>query len=168
MRFPLQASSRSAQYTRRVSDEPYEFLVERLIMALAAQLGATEPADLAPEAVDALSDLNRSETDLIFGHAGHLAHYDRPPHVDTLMELLTAIQRREAAAGAPILPGDEVRLVGELPASLADYNADALRETAFIVRYVGDDETIDIQPHRTDDYFIETVPVTAVKLTHNQ
>ena len=137
-------------------------------MALAAQLGATEPAALTPEAADALSDLSRSETDLIFGHAGHLAHYDQPTHVDTLMQLLTAIQRREAAAGAPILPGDEVRLVGELPSSLADYDADALRETVFIVRYIGDDGTIDIQPHWTDDYVIETVPVTAVKLTHNQ
>lgn len=153
---------------RHVSDETYGFLVERLIMALAAQLGATEPAALAPEAADALSDLNRSETDLIFGHAGHLAHYDFPPHVDTLMQLLTANQREEAAADAPLLPGDEVRLVGDLPASLANYDEPLLRETVFIVRYVGDDGTIDIQPHWTHDYVIETVPATAVKLTPGQ
>jgi len=57
-----------------------------------------------------------------------------------------------------------VRLVGEPPASLtAEYDATWLRETVFVVRYVGDDATIDVQPNLTEDYLIKTVPMAIVK-----
>jgi hypothetical protein len=56
-------------------------------------------------------------------------------------------------------PGDEVRLVGELLASLAGYDATWLRDTTFVVRYVGDDETIEVQPVVSENYVIESVPI---------
>jgi hypothetical protein len=72
-------------------------------------------------------------------------------------------QRGEAAPDASIVAGDEVRLVGQLPAGLAGYDPDWLRQAVFVVRYVGDDDTIDVQPDLTEDYLIETVPVGIVQ-----
>jgi hypothetical protein len=55
--------------------------------------------------------------------------------------------------------------VGEPPASLAAYDPTWLRETVFIVRYVGDDATVDVQPELIEDYTIETVPIAIVRPT---
>ena len=146
-----------------MDDDEAEPVVERLIEALAAQVAASP--GLAPGAVEALSDLSRSDRRWIFGVAGHLVHYgvDTEP-LEELIKLITDIQRGAARPDAPILPGDEVRLVGDLPANLADYDAKWLRETVFVVRFVGGDGTIDVQPLLTDDYVIETVPTASVEL----
>jgi hypothetical protein len=61
--------------------------------------------------------------------------------------------------------GDTARLVGELPHNLEAYDPTWLRETVFIVRYVGDDATVDVQPELMDDYVIETVPIALVRST---
>jgi hypothetical protein len=141
-----------------------EMIVDRLIEALAAEVDTSEQPALTPGAVEALTELSRDEANLIFGQAGHLVHYgtDTQP-LETLIRLISDIQRGEAAADATIIPGDQVRLVGELPASLAEYNRTILRETVFVVRYVGDDATVDIQPELTVDYLIETVPIANVE-----
>ncbi len=36
-------------------------------------------------------------------------------------------------------------------------------EVTYVVRYVGEDATVDVQPELTMDYGIETVPVAALK-----
>jgi hypothetical protein len=143
--------------------EPAESVLDRLLLALAAQVGVCEQPALAPDAVEALSVLKRAEVNLIFGAAGHLVHYggDNKPMED-LIRLISDIQRGEAAGGAVFLPGDEVRLAGELPAHLAEYNARWLRETVFVVRYVADDGTVDVQPELTEDYVIEAVPTATL------
>jgi len=147
-----------------VTHEATEQIIERLIRALAAQLCTSVPPALTPGAVEALTGLSRAEANLIFSHAGHLVHYDADTEpVEILLQLISDIQRRDAAADAAIMPGDEVRLVGEPPASLAGYDATSLRETVFVVRYVGDDATIDVQPDLTEDYLIETVSIANVK-----
>ncbi|WP_329111163.1 hypothetical protein OG792_08695 [Micromonospora sp. NBC_01699] len=149
--------------------EAADSVVDRLIEALAAQLGASGHSALAPGAVEALTELSRAEASLIFSHAGHLVHYDTDTEpLEILIQMISNIQRGEAAAGAAILPGDEVRLAGELPASLAGYDADRLRETVFFVRYVGDDATVDVQPDLTEDYVIAAVPIDIVKPARTQ
>jgi hypothetical protein len=82
--------------------------------------------------------------------------------------LISDIQRGEAAADAAILPGDKVRLAGELPVNLADYDAAWLRETVFVVRHVVDGATVDVQPDLTEDYVIEAVPIAIVKPARTQ
>lgn len=61
-----------------------------------------------------------------------------------------------------------MRLAGELPASLTDDDAAWLRETVFVVRYVGDDATIDVQPDLTEDYVIKAVPIAIMKPAKTQ
>jgi len=76
-------------------------VLERLILALAAQLGASARPALTPGAVEALAGLSRAEAKLIFSHAGHLVHYgaDTEP-LENLIQLIADIQRGEAAADA--------------------------------------------------------------------
>ncbi|ADU11479.1 hypothetical protein ML5_6035 [Micromonospora sp. L5] len=62
-----------------------------------------------------------------------------------------------------VKPGDEVRLVGEVPESLADYDETWLRETTFVVRYVGRNAMVDLQPDLIEDYVIATVPAASVQ-----
>jgi hypothetical protein len=110
-------------------------------------------------------DLSRTEAKLIFGQAGHLVHYGADTEaLEDLIRLITAVQRDEAPADAALRPGDEVRLVGELPESLAEYDETSLRETAFVVRYVSRTPTVEVQTKLTEDYMIETVPATALRL----
>ncbi len=152
-----------------MTDEGVDSVLARLIEALAAQVDASEHSALAPGAVEALTGLSRSEAGLIFGHAGHLVHYgtDTEP-IETLIQLISDIQRHEAERDAAILPGDRVRLAGELPTSVTDHGATRPRETVFTVRYVGDDATIDVQPDLTEDYTITSVPIATVQPARTQ
>jgi hypothetical protein len=155
-------------YPRRVTDERVaENVIDRLLLALAAQLDTSEDLALTAGAVEAFADLSRAEVYSIFGHAGHLVHYgeDTGP-LETLMHLISAVQRGEASGDAAVIVGDEVRLVGELPQILARYNETWLRETVFVVRYVDGDATVDVQPDLRADYVIETVPAANVKPLH--
>jgi hypothetical protein len=147
-----------------VTDEATESVLDRLIEALAAQIDTSAHPALTPRAVEALTGLSRAEANLIFSHAGHLVHYgaDTEP-LEILIQLISDIQRGEAAADAAIVPGDEVRIVGEPAGSLAQYDATWLRETVFVVRYVGDDATVDVQPDLVEDFLIEAVPTAIVK-----
>jgi hypothetical protein len=152
-------------YPRRVTDEQTaENVIDRLLLALAAQLDRSGGPALTAGAVEALADLSRAEADLIFGQAGHLVHYgaDTEP-LETLIHLISAVQRGEASGDAAVRPGDEVRLVGELPESLAEYDETWLRETVFVVRYVGRDATVDVQSDLTEDYMIATVSAAIVE-----
>ncbi|GAA1401152.1 hypothetical protein ACFQZ4_51395 [Catellatospora coxensis] len=145
-------------------EETAERVIDRLLLALAAQLDTSGGPALAAGAVEALADLSRAEVDLIFGQAGHLVHYGAgTAPLETLIHLITAVQRGETSGDSPVRPGDEVRLVGELPESLAGYDETRLRETVFVVRYVGKDATVDVQSDLTEDYVIVTVPTTIVK-----
>jgi hypothetical protein len=103
-------------------EQTAENVIDRLLRALAAQLDTSADPALAAGAVEALADLSRAETELIFGQAGHLIHYGygvgHEPLV-TLINVITAVQRSGTPEDAPVRPGDEVRLVGELPESLA-------------------------------------------------
>lgn len=141
-----------------------ENVIDRLLLALSAQLAASEDPALAAGAVEALAELSRAEVSLIFGQAGHLVHYgaDTEP-LEALIRMISALQRDEASSAAVVRAGDEVHLVGELPESLAEYDETLLREIIFVVRYVGKDETVDVQPHLNEDYVIETVSVANVK-----
>ncbi|MFK4245989.1 hypothetical protein ACI2KV_24205 [Micromonospora chokoriensis] len=57
-----------------------------------------------------------------------------------------------------------------MPESLADYDEMWLRETTFVVRYVGRTRTtmVDVQPDLTEDYVIATVPVDRVEPTRRE
>lgn len=141
-----------------------EKVIDRLLLALAAQLDTSRDPALAAGSVEALADLSRAEVDVIFGQAGLLVHYgvDTEP-LETLIQLISAVQRGEALEDAAVRPGDEVRLVGVLPDSLAGYDETWLRETVFVVRYVGRDATVDVQSDLTEDYMIATVPAAGVE-----
>ncbi|MFY1620929.1 hypothetical protein [Micromonospora sp. WMMD736] len=144
--------------------ETARIVIDRLLLALAAQLDTSQDPDLAAGTVEALADLGRAEADLIFGQAGHLVHYgtDTKP-LETLIHLISAVQSLEASGDAAVRPGDEVRLVGELPEGLAGYDETWLRETVFVVRYVGRDATVDVQSDLAEDYVIATVSVAGVE-----
>jgi len=149
-----------------VTDEQIaENVIDRLLLALAAQLNSSRGAALAARAVEALADLSRAETELIFGQAGLLVHYgaDIEPLV-TLINRISAIQRDETPEDAALRPGDEVRLVGELPENLAGYDETWLRRTVFIVRYVSRTLTVDIQSDLAEDYMIATAPTAIIEL----
>ena len=141
-----------------------ENVIDRLLLALAAQLNSSRGAALAARAVEALADLSRAETELIFGQAGLLVHYgaDIEPLV-TLINRISAIQRDETPEDAALRPGDEVRLVGELPENLAGYDETWLRRTVFVVRYVSGAPTVDVQSDLAEDYMIATVPTAIVE-----
>ncbi|MEU8220140.1 hypothetical protein AB0C47_30720 [Micromonospora taraxaci] len=145
-------------------EETTELVIDRLLLALAAQLDTSGNPALAAGAAEALADLSRSQAHVIFGQAGHLVHYgaDNEP-LKTLMHAITAIQRDEAPADAAVKPGDEVRLVSEVSESLADYDETWLRETTFVVRYVGRTGMVDVQPDLAEDYLIATVPAACVE-----
>jgi hypothetical protein len=152
-------------YPRWVADEETtEKVIDRLLLALAAQLDASRDPILASGAVEALADLSRAETDWIFGQAGLLVHYGADTEaLETLIHVISAVQRSEAPADAAVRPGDEVRLVGALPESLAGYDEAWLRDTVFVVRYVGRDATVDVQSDLAEDYVIATVPAAMVE-----
>ena len=140
-----------------------EQVIDRLLLALAAQVAASEDPILAAGTIEALADLGRAEADLIFGEAGHLVHYGGGTEaLAALLRLISAIQRGEVGGDAAVRPGDEVHLVGELPERFASWDETLLRECVFVVRYVGADGTVDVQPELIQDYFIETVPIANV------
>jgi hypothetical protein len=146
-------------------DETAETVVACLIEALAMQLDRSGVPALELGAVAALTGLSRAEANLIFSCAGHLVHYGdtEAEPVGILIQLISNIQRGEIPPDAVLVPGDEVRLDGELPADLAaKYDPAWLRETVFVVRYVSDDSTVDVQPDLREDYVIETVPAAIV------
>lgn len=145
--------------------EEHAGLVARLILALGAQIDAGTAPGLASQARDALAGLSRFEIREFFGHAGHLVHYDEPPGVERLSELVAESIRDANAARDGLQPGDRVRLDGPLPPDLRGASEDWLRATAFTVRFVADDRTVDIQPDFREDYVILTVPASAVTAT---
>ena len=140
-----------------------ERFVERILLSLAAQVATAGPAGIAPEALDALSDLTRYEARTFFGVAGHLVHYDGVPGLASLAQMVEEAQRAEATRRDGLLPGDRVRLVGELQADFANHDEEWLRQMVFTIRYVGDDETVDIQPDFQEGYIIETVAVSHLR-----
>jgi hypothetical protein len=146
-------------------EDAAERVIDRLLLALAAQqhTESKEPS-LSAQAVEALAELSRDEAALIFGQAGHLVHYgvDTEPLV-SLIDMISAVQRGEVPANAALKPGDAVRIVGDLPENLSKYDERILRRTVFVVRFVGRDATVDVQPDLTEDYVIETVPAAIVE-----
>ncbi|MGC4864739.1 hypothetical protein ACLQ3B_04795 [Micromonospora sp. DT53] len=53
--------------------------------------------------------------------------------------------------------------MGEVPESLADYDEMWLRETRFVVHYVGRNAMVDVQPDLAEDYVIAMVPAASVE-----
>lgn len=135
--------------------EAAEGVIKRLILALAAQIDAPAGSALLPGAAAAFAGLSRAEAGLLFGHAGHLVHYGAGTEpLELLMRLICEVQRGEALTDARFRAGDVVRLAGD---------AAWLRDTTFVIRYVGDDATADVQPELIDDYVLQTVPVAILR-----
>jgi hypothetical protein len=165
LRAPADAGSGGWSYPREVTDvDTAENVIDRLLLALAAQLRPSEDPVLAAGAVEALAGLSRAQTERLFGQAGHLVHYGAETEaLETLIHAISAIQRAETPADAVIKPGDEVRLVGQLPESLAEYDETWLRETVFLVRYVGRGPMVDVQSELSEDYMIATLSAANVE-----
>jgi hypothetical protein len=146
-----------------IDDDVRDQVLDRLIEALAAQVDAGESRSLAPGAVAALADLSRAEVRLIFGAAGHRVHYEGAEPIARLIELMSDGQRATADVDAVMRPGDEVHVVPELLPVEARSGVSWQEEVVYVVRYVGDDQTVDVQPELTTEYLIETVPAVAVR-----
>jgi hypothetical protein len=146
-----------------IDDDVQERVLDRLIEALAAQVEITESRTLAPGAVAALADLSRAETRLIFGVAGHRVHYEGIEPIARLIKLISDVQRSAADADALIRAGDEVHVVQELLPVEARSGVSWWEEVTYVVRYVGDDRTVDVQAELAMEYVIETVPAAAVR-----
>ncbi|GAB1690984.1 hypothetical protein [Krasilnikovia sp. M28-CT-15] len=148
-----------------IDDDVRERVLDRLIEALAAQIEIAESRTLAPEAAAALADLSRAETRLIFGAAGHHVHYEGSEPIARLIKLLSDVQRSAADPDAVIRAGDEVQVVQELLPEEARSGVSWWDEVSYVVRYVGDDQTVDVQADLTMEYVVETVPAVAVRTT---
>lgn len=148
-----------------IDDDVREHVLDRLIEALAAQVDIAESRALAPGAVAALADLSRAEVRLIFGAAGHRVHYEGAEPIARLIKLMSDVQRAAADADAVLRVGDDVRVVQELLPVEARSGVSWSDDVAYVVRYVGDDQTVDVQPELTIEYLIETVPAVAVRPT---
>lgn len=148
-----------------IDDDVRERVLDRLIEALAAQVEIAESRTLTLGAVAALSDLSRAEARLIFGAAGHRVHYEGTESIARLIKLVSDVQRSAADADVVIRAGDEVHVVQELLPVEARSGVSWWEEVAYVVRYVGDDETVDVQAELSMDYVIETVPAVAVRPT---
>jgi hypothetical protein len=127
-------------------------LLERVLTALAEQLDASGP--MTRERLG-LGELNRSEMRLVAGVAGHLVHYDYglDHPLARLLDAVTDAARQESIERGLVnkwLPGDRV------------YLNDGRWSRPHVVRFVGDDGTLDVQPYLLDDYVIETVPSESV------
>jgi hypothetical protein len=146
-----------------IDDDVREQVLDRLIEALAAQVDVSPSRSLAPGAVAALADLTRAEVRLIFGAAGHRVHYDGAEPIARLIKLMSDVQRSAADVDAVMRAGDEVLVVQELLPVEARSGVSWWDEVVYVVRYVGDDQTIDVQPELTMEYLIETVPAVAVR-----
>jgi len=153
-------------YAGNVDEDVSSQVVERLIRALASQVVAPDSRVLAPGAIEAFGGLDRAETRELFGSAGHLVHYGAETEdLELLMELISQVQRQETDVNAALAPGDVVRIVGELPHGLDDYDPSWLSETPFVIRYVGLDATADVQPTLLEDYVMKTIPLENLKRT---
>jgi hypothetical protein len=149
-----------------IDEDARDRVLDRLIEALAAQVEIADSRTLAPGAVAALANLSRAEVRLIFGAAGHRVHYDADTEpIATLIRLISDVQRSAAGADAVIRPGDEVHLARELLPDQTSNDVSWWDEVTYVVRYVGDDETVDVQPELTMDYVVETVPAAALRPT---
>jgi hypothetical protein len=146
-------------------EDTAELVIDRLLVALAAQQhDESGKSALSAQGVEALADLSRDEAGVIFGQAGHLVHYGVDIELlPGLIDTISTVQRGEVPEDAALKPGDSVRIVGDLPESLAKYDETILRRTVFVVRYVGTDATVDVQPDLIEDFVIETVPTAIVE-----
>jgi len=70
---------------------------------------------------------------------------------------------RGACTDAVLRAGDEVHVVQELLPVEARSGVSWSDEVTYVVRYVGDDQTVDVQAELTTEYVIETVPAVAVR-----
>lgn len=140
-----------------------ERVIDRLLLALAEQHRESADPTLPTSVAEAFADLSREESRLLFGQAGELLHYgagDAP--LRHLVRAICTVARDAAATSAAIRPGDDVRLVGA-PDRIGGYSHEWLSRTTFVVRHVGDDGTVDLQPDPTEDFVILTVAVEHVR-----
>jgi hypothetical protein len=145
-------------------DDACDAVVDRLIEALAAQVDFADSPTLAPGAAAALAGLSRAEVRLIFGAAGHRVHYDADTEpIANLIRLISDVQRAALDADAAIRPGDEVHLVRDRLPDQPSNDVLWWDDVVYVVRYVGDDDTVDVQPELTMDYLVETVPAAALR-----
>lgn len=151
-------------YGRSVSDDDVrDQVLDRLLEALAAQVDAAGDRALAPGAVAALAGLARGEARLLFGAAGHRVHYEGAEPIAQLIGLVSDVQRSAAGPDAALRAGDEVLIAQELLPAEGRSGVSWWDEVAYVVRFVGDDDTVDVQAELTMEYVIETVPAAAVR-----
>ncbi len=135
------------------ADRSLERLLERVHTAFAAHLEASD--SLSCERLG-LAERSRAEMRDVAGIAGHLVHYDfgvDHPLV-RLLEVVTDGARREALERDHVtawLPGDLVNFV------------DNRWSRPCVVRFIGDDGTVDVQPDLREDYIVETVPSESLR-----
>ncbi|GAA1654368.1 hypothetical protein [Actinoplanes couchii] len=145
-------------------EDTAERVIDRLLLALAAQQRESGRPGFPEQVAEVFAELSRDEAGVIFGQAGHLVHYgvNTEPLVG-LVDMISAVQRGEAPEDAALKPGDSVRIAGDLPENLADHDEAILREMVFVVRHVGSDAMVDVQPDLLEDYVIETVPIAILE-----
>lgn len=143
--------------TQLPPDEASESVIERLVEALAAQVGLARGA-LAGETAEALSGLARDEAEVFFGSAGHLVHYGpatvRREAVASLIAVVTDLQRVDDEPRA-FKPGDRVVL---------DQNqTDMEGGPVLVVRHVDQEGTLLLQPDLNQDYLLRSVSSAAAR-----
>ena len=136
-----------------------EGTIEALLIALAEQASETNDGSVAPAVLDGLARQHRSSVRTILGCAGHLIHYGTDPEARRLKALRDQLT---SALRSTTNPGPEGMLPGDAAELLADQPEDhLLAGTPVTVRYVGTDDTADVEP--LDDYVIVTVPSEALR-----
>ena len=134
----------------------FEDTVEWAVLVLAEEVSARGP--LAPQAIELIAKSDRAFLRCFFGHLSHHIHYSGGPQqaaLDTLRDQVTA-RLREQTAG-DIQPGDWILITGE-------FDHKWIRPgDRMIVRFVGNDGTLDAEVDPGVDYGIARVPLTCLR-----
>jgi hypothetical protein len=134
----------------------YEDTIEWAVWVLAEQVSASGP--LAPQAIDLIAESDRAFLRCFFGHLSHHIHYSADPEhaaLKTIRDQVTA-RLREQTTGE-MKPGDWVVITRE-------FDHKWIRAgDRMIVRFVGDDGTLDAEVDPGVDYGIASVPLVCLR-----
>ena len=129
--------------------------VEWAVWVLAEQVSARGP--LAPQAVEVIAKSDRAFLRLFFANLSHHIHYSGSIRaaLETIRDQVTA-RLREQTAG-DVQPGDWVVIT-------AEFDHKWIRPgDRMIVRFVGNDGTLDAEVDPAVDYGIERVPLACLR-----
>lgn len=134
----------------------YEDTIEWAMWVLAEQVMARGP--LAPQTIDLIAESDREFLRFLFGHLSHHIHYGADPELAALKTIqgqVTASLREHT--GGDLKPGDWIVITKAF-----DHRWTKPGDS-MIVRFVGNDGTLDAEVDPGVDYGIVRVPIECLR-----